>query len=609
MNANGLGDDTGDSVELVRSVGNNGIGNGNSRGNHNSELDDIEIVVTNPLNEKGKGVDRVSDFNVADVYSHNNDVVDDDVKIPDKSLVPNIWTKNFIGLYCSYAIFGLLLGGSGTWLPFCEYVYKGSSNLCANTGNIGFFAWNLKVFVAVVTDMYQPFGYRRKSWMIMGLAFALGLTFILAVVPPDDMGANVWISIQFFIQVGVMFSDVPADGYSVELGQLESLEERGQILVMGQKIQYVFCMVAGLIQTFMLNGQSTSASDCPIEFSHCWSWGLTVQQYNGLMFAIIFVLSIPVLFLKEIDNENIPHRSGEQFLADLWNTMQNLTTMYLTIYVLGISMFTYTYSNVNLYIQYYILQLTNFQVGIDTIATYLGLWGATYLFQVYLIKKNWRYTQYFATYFQVALSLLWIGVYYNSSGMRNPWLTIFIDLDTVCLNIIFQICIDDESIIRQNFSLGLTEILFAVAVIEVAKPGQEASTYEFLSTVLNNGWSFALILSSQMLIPLKAGGCTDDQDNCNDSQDEVNISSVGKYTASNGPWKFTQYTLVLCAINIIGVLAFTHFLPSGVEECHKWKQRGIEAGDSKSRGYASLWILIVSFVVSLWLIVAVLLSN
>jgi hypothetical protein len=125
-----------------------------------------------------------------------------------------------------------------------------------------------------------------------------------------------------------------------------------------------------------------------------------------------------------------------------------------------------------------------------------------------------------------------------------------------------------------------------------------ASTYEFLSTVLNNGWSFALILSSQMLIPLKAGGCTDDQDNCNGSQDEVNISSVGKYTASNGPWKFTQYALVLCAINIIGVLAFTHFLPSGVEECHKWKQRGIEAGDSKSRGYASLWILIVSFVVS-----------
>jgi MFS family permease len=390
-------------------------------------------VTVSPLAPQSNGDCRASDFDVVNIYPANRNSSEfvDDVKIPEQSLVPNIWTKDYIGLYCCYAIFGLILGGSGTWIPFCEYVYKGSSNLCANTGNIGFFAWNFKVFIAVVTDIYRPFGYRRKSWMLMGLSVTLALTFVLAVVPPAAMGANVWISIQFFIQIGVMFSDVPADGYSVELGQLESLEQRGQILVVGQKIQYVFCIVAGLIQTFMLNGTSTNGKDCSIDFEDCWSWGLTVNQYNGLMFALIFVLVIPVLFLKEIEHQDVPHRDGVQFLQDLWDTMQNLATMRLTIYVLGISMLTYTYSNVNLYIQYYIIELTNFQVGIDTTATYFGTWLATFLFQTYLIKKNWRWTQYFATYLQVFLGLLWIPVYYNSGGLRNPWFTIFVDFDSV----------------------------------------------------------------------------------------------------------------------------------------------------------------------------------
>jgi hypothetical protein len=145
--------------------------------------------------------------------------------------------------------------------------------------------------------------------------------------------------------------------------------------------------------------------------------------------------------------------------------------------------------------------------------------------------------------------------------------------------------------------LGLTEILFAVAVIEVAKPGQEASTYEFLSTVLNNGWSFALMLSSQLLIPLHSGGCTDDQDNCDPSS--VNISNVSKYQGTDGPWRFTKYCLLLNAISIVGVVVFTRYLPGSVSECHAWKEKGIQVGNSSWRGYASLTILVVSFVVSL----------
>jgi hypothetical protein len=48
-------------------------------------------------------------------------------------------------------------------------------------------------------------------------------------------------------------------------------------------------------------------------------------------------------------------------------TLQNLTTFYLIVYVLGIQIFTGFLNNANFYMQYYVIQLTNFQAGIDTI--------------------------------------------------------------------------------------------------------------------------------------------------------------------------------------------------------------------------------------------------
>lgn len=39
--------------------------------------------------------------------------------------------------------------------------------------------------------------------------------------------------------------DVPADGYSVELGQREPPQRRGVILATGQMIRFSFCILAG----------------------------------------------------------------------------------------------------------------------------------------------------------------------------------------------------------------------------------------------------------------------------------------------------------------------------------------------------------------------------
>jgi hypothetical protein len=350
---------------------------------------------------------------------------------------PNMWTKDYVGLYSQYAAVGLLYGTSGTYYPFCSYVYDGPSNVCANAKNIVFFAWGFKLFFAIITDTVRPFGLRRKPWMLFGWGGVLIIYAILAIFA-DRLNVSAWLGLQLVGQVLMMFANVPADGYSVELGHLEPVEKRGQILATGQRIRFTFCIVAGALQTFLVNGKGTSSDDCTIGWNECWSWGLSVNGFYGLLTAMLVVLYIPLFYLKEPDASNYPHHGVVELLMELWETMKNLTTFNLIIFVVGTGLFTGVTSAANIILQYYVINLTNFQAGIDTITTYLGLVVAIYLFQTYLLNRNWRISEYGSIFISSLLGLAWIPAYYNEGGTRNAWFTIFIDLDTVSMRFCHQ---------------------------------------------------------------------------------------------------------------------------------------------------------------------------
>jgi hypothetical protein len=51
------------------------------------------------------------------------------------------------------------------------------------------------------------------------------------------------------------------------------------------------------------------------------------------------------------------------------------------------------------------------------------------------MNTNWRYLNYASRIFASMLGLLWILVFYDIAGLRQPYFTIFIDLDQVSLQI------------------------------------------------------------------------------------------------------------------------------------------------------------------------------
>lgn len=490
--------------------------------------------------------------------------------------VPNMWAKENIGLYCQYAAAGLLYGSAGTLLPFCVYVYKGETSVCSNSSNITFFAWNFKLIFAVIVDCWHPFGYRRKSWFLIGYAFVLALLLVLAIAC-DRMTTSQWLGTLLVIQLFLMFATVPADGYSIELGQLEPPHQKGQILITGQRIFFIFCVVAGVIQTLLINGPSTNDPDCPIAWTSCWSWGLSPNSYYGVLFIIVAILAAPMLLLRERQPSTpvAPH-TFTFLLRETWLTMHNLTTLYILIFVIGIGALTNFTSQVNLFLQYYIIALTNVQSGIDNITTYAALVLAVYVFQTYLMDKSWRQTQRYAVSFSAALGLLWIPAYYNLGGLRNAWYTIFIDLD-------------------QAFVTGLTQVIYSLAVMELAKPGQEATTYELIVTVGNAASAMSGVIATQLLAPFRVVGCVSSDDDTSSSQcgaDTVNLHSPAAFQNSNGPQRYTIYCIALIAITITCTFIFTPFLPENKAECCEWRRFG-EQHPSRYRPYLTGFLCVV----------------
>jgi len=45
-----------------------------------------------------------------------------------KEPLPDMWSREYIGLYCQYAAVGLIYGSTGTLIPFCAYTFNGPAN-------------------------------------------------------------------------------------------------------------------------------------------------------------------------------------------------------------------------------------------------------------------------------------------------------------------------------------------------------------------------------------------------------------------------------------------------------------------------------------------------
>ena len=60
-----------------------------------------------------------------------------------------------------------------------------------------------KIFYAMITDRWRPFGSRRRVWMVAGWAGGVGCTVILALIG-DSCSVNTWLALSIATQACLM---------------------------------------------------------------------------------------------------------------------------------------------------------------------------------------------------------------------------------------------------------------------------------------------------------------------------------------------------------------------------------------------------------------------
>lgn len=294
------------------------------------------------------------------------------------------------------------------------------------------------------------------------------------------------------------------------------------------------CMAGGLVQSLLLNGPTTNPE------GKGFGWGLSVSHMYWLLAVVVVVFLSPTLFFFE-ERSEMAHEvptMGKQ-LSAVWDVMHNACLFSIMIWSMGSNVFAGATNRAgSTTIEGKVVQLSQLEVGLDNVTTYLTLCIGIYLFKRYLINYNWRWTQLWTTTLLALLNLMWLVPILCRSGMcRSPWFCISIDSS-------------------EQFVQGITQVMISMAVVELAPVGLEATTYELLISVANSFITLNVVVSTQLMSPFSLAKV----DKANETtEDDTHMA---------------QYTILISCINVVGALVFVWFFPSGRLQCHGWKAMG-----------------------------------
>jgi len=491
------------------------------------------------------------------------------------------WGKENIALYGNYAALGLCDGLiSGTLLPFCYNSWEDQpNNTCAMARSVVSFAWGIKLFHAFVSESFRPFGLRRKPYIVGGWVAGLLVLLVIAIFA-DSLSFYQYVFFCAAFDFCIMFADVNADGYTVELSRLESPKQRGRILADGQLCRFTMSGFAGLVQSFLLNGPSTNPPGEGFE------WGLTVSQMYWMLFFICAPsLGVSFYFFRERqpgggehsdrgrandsersdrkreddeDDASSPETSPKssrsyhdenvtmrKLFGMVWEVMHNVTVLMIMLWSIGFQVLACAPNKVGTIMQGSVIRLSQLQWGIDNIVSYLLLTIGVWIFKSYLRDVNWRWTQLMTTALIAGLNMLWFVPILTD--FRNGWFTLMIDG-------------------TESLAQGFTQVLISMAVIEIAPVNLEATSYELIISVSNSFIALSSLVWTQLMNPFALADISEENDD------------------SSADTRMAQYTLLISTANIFGALTFIWLFPASKEECAKWKRKG---GRSTAAAYGT----------------------
>ena len=364
----------------------------------------------------------------------------------------------------------VMVGFTGSFLstPLSCYMVKELGASPAEQNTIGILMsvpWSFKLVYGFTSDTFKLFGYRRKSYLLVGyLLYCLPLLYLAHKGAPTvlDLAFNLFLS-----TCGLICSDVAADTMIVERSQHEPAHKKGQSQATCYSVRF-FGSILG------------SLAGCALYNREQWGWGLTFSQVcavNGLLPLLFVVPAIPPLY--ELEKETKPVR--EQ-LEDIWQCVQLKAVWRPMAFIYCYNLLQVPNVAWGSYLQL-TLQFPAWFIGlvglVGSMMTFVGI----VFYKRFFIRSSWRLIYAWCSVITTFFSCLQLCLIFQ-------WNVKYLHISN------YPFAMGDD--VLQQFLGGIQFLPACVMYMGLCPKGSEGATYSMLTTFGNIASTVSGSVGSQL---------------------------------------------------------------------------------------------------------------
>lgn len=406
--------------------------------------------------------------------------------LPSKKGVVNVYEASHFGLLVNYACIGFLNGLFPSLIyPFFKLYLNMESYQVSAASMVIQLPWSYKTLFGILSDHYPIFGYRRKSYILIGWFICFVALMVLAYSPHEEpyykageihrtrdvavrvignphapeAGARYLIEIML-VCIGYVIADVACDGIMVELAQHEHIEVRGTAQSTIYIVRYSANLFAGIASALCFNGAEYGGS-----FS--WSVPYHIVFFTCGLFTTLGCIATIFLLDEEPFSSDILQRPFQE----MWRILkQRAIWQLMTFHFLNSFLSNFGFSGMAS-IQEYWAGIAPLNSNIAScVSTFLFV-AATWLMRTYFLNASWRKFMLVCSVFTSAVNF-GVNMAVTFDVERNQW---------------FYLGGPQLAVIPD----GMRHVIAGFVTVEIAEHGFEGATYSLLTTVHNLATPFA----------------------------------------------------------------------------------------------------------------------
>ncbi|KAF0684224.1 Aste57867_23787 [Aphanomyces stellatus] len=397
-----------------------------------------------------------------------------------------LWSYESLGLFSQCATIGFIqYFFSGLQYPLYNVYLQMEGYQTASYNVLLEFGWTFKVVFGMLTDCVAIFGYRRKSWMLIGWSLTMVSLTCLAMIPLGEPYCNrekttycstpfdqvpasemayfnvdapnqgtFFILVSMFTSVGYVTADCAADAMMVEYAQHERMATRGRVQTMAYLARYLGGVFGLLLIAFGFNGANYNGS---------FSYSLTPNTAFGLCLVPCGLVCMSVVCL--VKERLAPATPFRTWCSNFWSLLQEQATWQICAYSFLSSWFQGMATTAQSPLATYWAHVEPLN---DSLSQIMGNLITAAVFAVvsrWGLNWNWRWTIAIASISVVLIdgSVAFLTIW---DVVRNQWFYTGVAL-------------------ADNVPGGVLYIVSTFCAVEIADVGNEGATYGLVTTVSN----------------------------------------------------------------------------------------------------------------------------